>query len=157
MAQNINQFKKAPVVGSLDLSTNPNPALFTCRFVDASATAGTTIVPGEGVKLIDRGANDIPGPPIVDERAADADAIFGVKIYTTEKAASETGEFVQVAGPGAVVYMNAGAAILRGAAVELVLATPGNVITAAASGTPDLGICLDKATAANDVVRILIQ
>ena len=156
MAQNINQFKQTPVVGDLDLQTNPNPALFTCLFEDISATANTTLVPGEGVILVDAGANDpLEGPPLVDERAANTDAIFGVNIYKTEKNASESGDKVQIAGSGAVVYMNAGAAILRGAAVELVLATPGNVITQSTGTT--LGTALDKATAADQVIRVLVS
>lgn len=153
--QNLNQFNQAPVVGDLDLTTNANPFVFTCRFVDVSATAGTTLVPGEGVLLVDLGASDSVGPPIVDERAANTDVIFGVKLYTTELNASETNSRVQIAGSGSVVYMNAGAAINRGAAVELVLATPGNVITQATGTT--LGTCLDKATAADQIVRILID
>lgn len=156
MAQNINQFSQTPVVGDLDLQTNPNPALFTCKFDDISATAGTTLVPGEGTILVDAGANDpLTGPPLVDERAANTDAIFGINIYKTEKNASDDGDLVQIAGSGAVVYMNAGAAVNRGAAVELVLATPGNVITQATGTT--LGTSLDKATAADQVIRILIS
>ena len=154
MAQNMNQFVQTPVVGDLDLQSNPNPAVFTCRFVDASATANTTLVPGEGAVLVDLGASDFAGPPIVDERAANTDAIFGVNIYKTEKNASESNDIVQIAGSGAVVFMNAGAAVNRGAAVEFVLATPGNVITQSTGTT--LGTALDKATAADQIIRVLI-
>lgn len=152
--QNANQFSQTPVVGSLDLQTNSNPAVFTCRFKDASE-GGATLLPGEGVKLVDLGANDFAGPPIVDERAT-TDVIFGVKIFTTKENTAEDGDIVQIAGDGAVIFMNAGAAILRGAEVELVDATPGNVITSAATNRI-LGVCLDKATAANQTVRILIK
>lgn len=153
--QNLNQFGKLPIVGDLDLQTNPNPFIFTCRFVDVSATANTTLSPGEGVLLVDLGANDSQGPPIVDERAANTDAIFGIKTYVTEQNATPTDNRVEIAGSGAVIYMNAGAAINRGAAVELVLATPGNVITQATGTT--LGTSLDKATAADQVIRVLIS
>lgn len=156
MAQNLNQFNQTPVVGDVDLQSNPNPALFTCRFEDVSATAGTTLVPGEGVILADLGANDpLVGPPIVDERAANTDAIFGVNIYKTEKNSAVDGDIVQIAGSGAVVYMNAGAAINRGADVEFVLATPGNVITQSTGTT--LGVALDKATAADQIIRVLVS
>lgn len=154
MAQNMNQFTQTPVVGDIDLATTDRANVFTCRFIDASATAGTTLVPGEGVNLVDLGASDSAGPPIVDERAANTDAIFGINIYKTEKNAAESGDRVQIARAGSVIFMNAGAAIARGASVELVLATPGNVITQSTGTT--LGLCLDKATAANDLVRILI-
>jgi len=155
MSQNMNQFKQTPVVGSLDLQSNPNPSMFTCRFKDASETAGTTMVPGEGAKLIDLDTADFISPPIVDERALVSDPIFGVKVYTTKKNAAVDNDIVQVAGRGAVVFMNAGAAIVRGAEVSLVLATPGNVVTLTAGSR--LGVCLDKATAANQLVRVLID
>lgn len=155
MAQNLNQFKQTAVIGKVDLATNANGSEFTCLFIDASATAGTTLIPGEGVQLVDLGASDIAGVnPIVDERAANTDPIFGVKMYTTEKNASESGERVQIASTDAVIVMNAGAAINRGANVELVLATPGNVITQATGTT--LGVALDKATAADQLIRIRI-
>lgn len=154
MSQNMNQFKQTPVVGSLDLQTNANPAVFTCRFKDVS-DEGATLVPGEGVKLVDLGTSDFISPPIVDERAT-TDVIFGVKIYSTKENTSADGEIVQIAGDGAVLFMNAGAAIARGAKVELVDATPGNVITSAGTNRI-LGTCLDKATAADQIVRILVK
>ena len=154
MSQNMNQFKQTPVVGSVDLQTNANPAMFTCRFKDVSA-GGATLVPGEGVKLVDLGASDFVGPPIVDERAT-TDVIFGVKLFTTKENTAEDGDIVQIAGDGAVVFMNAGAAIVRGAKVELVDATPGNVITSAGTNRI-LGIALDKATAADQVIRVLVK
>ncbi|MDA3823852.1 MAG: DUF2190 family protein [Bacteroidales bacterium] len=153
----MNQFTQSPVVGELDLQTNPNPATFTCLFKDASETADTTLVPGEGAKLVDLGAADIVGiNPIVDERAAVTDPLFGVKVFSTKKNAAVDGEIVQIAGKGAVMFLNSGAAILRGASVSLVLATPGNVITNVATGEL-LGVALDKASAANKVIRVLID
>jgi len=151
---NMNQFKQTPVVGSLDLTVNSSPMVFTCRFKDAS-DEGAELVPGEGVNLVDLGSSDTIGPPIVDERAT-TDVIFGVKIYNTKSNTAEDGDIVQIAGDGAVVFMNAGAAIARGAEVELVDATPGNVITSAGTNRI-LGKALDKASAADDLVRILIK
>ena len=157
MAQNMNQFNQTAVVGELDLQTNPNPATFTCLFKDASATADTTMVPGEGAKLVDLGGSDIAGVnPIVDERGAVTDPLFGVKVFNTKKNASIDGEIVQIAGAGAVMFMNSGAAIVRGADVSLVLATPGNVITNVVTGEL-LGQALDKATAADQIIRVLIK
>ncbi len=152
--QNLNQFKQGSVVGSLDLSTNANPNVFTCRFrYDDSSS--DLLVPGEGVELADLGANDTIGPPIVDERSDNtADPIFGVKIYTTKRNEDPVGAIVQVAGKGSVVVMNSGAAIARGADVELVLATPGNVVTATTGIV--LGKALDKVAAADLPVRVLI-
>ena len=154
--QNMNQFNQTPVVGELDLQTNPNPASFTCLFKDKSETADTTLVPGEGAMLIDLDTDDIVGiNPIVDERPLVSSPIFGVKVFSTKKNAAVDGEIVQIAGEGAVVFMNSGAAILRGAVVQLVLATPGNVVTYA-SGS-ELGVALDKVSAADKIVRVLIR
>lgn len=152
--QNMNQFKQSVAVGELDLQTSPNGAGFTVLVSPSSTTEG--MVPGEGVKLVDLAASDIKGiNPIVDERALDADAIFGVKIFNTKKNSNVAGDIIQVAGKGAVIWMNAGAAIARGASVDLVLATPGNVVTAA--GATVLGVALDKASAADQLIRVLIQ
>lgn len=152
--QNLNQFKQSAVLGTLDLSTNANPDVFTCRF-NYDDGSSDLMIPGEGAKLVDLGANDFVGPPFVDERALDGDPIFGVKIYTTKKNSAEVGEIVQIAGKGAVVFMNSGAAIVRGAKVSLVLATPGNVITTAGGST--LGTALDKVAGADELIRILID
>lgn len=150
--QNMNQFKQTQIVGTLDLSSNINNAI-TCRFRYDDSSADT-LLPGEGVKLVDLGVNDSVGPPIVDERALDADVIFGVKLYTPKKNTSEVGEIVQIARPGDIVNMNSGAAIARGAEVALVLATPGNVITKTTEAV--LGIALDKVAGANEIVRVQI-
>jgi hypothetical protein len=150
----MNQFKQAAAVGEVDLQTNPNPNIFTARFYDVSATALTTLVPGEGTILVDLGASDFGGVPIVDERAADSDTIFGIKTFSTKKNDAESNDIVQVAGSGTVIWMNAGAAIVRGASVALVLATPGNVITRTTETIA--GTALDKATGANQLIRVLV-
>lgn len=154
--QNMNQFAQTPVVGELDLQSNPNPSVFTCLFKDKSETASTTLVPGEGAKLIDLDTDDIVGVnPIVDERALVSDPIFGAKVFSTKKNAAVDGEIVQIAGEGAVMFMNSDAAILRGAKVELVLGTPGNVKTY--SSGSEFGTALDKVGAADKIVRVLIK
>lgn len=150
---NLNQFGISNVVGSIDLQTNGNPAVFTCKL--SPSYAGTAVVPGEGVQLVDLGGSDIAGiNPIVDVRTI-AQPVFGVVLSNTKKNKSVAGDIIQVAGTGAVVWLNAGAAIPRGSSVELVVGTPGNVIVKDTGTT--LGICLDKASAANDLVRILIK
>ena len=156
MAVNMNQFKQTAVVGQVDLDNTPREAMYTCRFKDASDTEGTTLVPGEPVKLVDLGSSDIVGPPIVDEMADDNDGgAFGVNIYNTKDNSAVDGEIVQIAGEGAVVFLNSGAAISRGAKVAAVLATPGNVITATTED--ELGVALDKATGANELIRVRIK
>ena len=155
--QNMNQFNQAPVVGELDLQSNPNPATFTCLFKDKSEGAGTTLVPGEGAMLVDLAGSDIAGsPPIVDERGAVGNPIFGVKVFSTKKNESVDGEIVQVAGEGAVMFLNSEAAIARGDKLSLVLGTPGNVETIDATGEA-VGLALDKASGADELIRVLIK
>jgi len=156
MSQNLNQFKQTAVVGDIDLQTNPNPALFPCLFKDASETADTVVIPGEPVKLVDLGASDIVGPPIVDEMADDNDGgALGVVVYTTKENTHSDGDIVQVAGEGTVIYLEASAAIARGAKVSAVLASPGQVVTTTTED--ELGTALDKASASGDLIRVLIK
>lgn len=150
---NSNQFNMTPVVGQLDLRTNPNPSVFSFRY-NPEATSTDRTVAGEGVKLVDLGASDVNGVPIVDKRTLDADAIAGVRIFKNKKGESEPGDIIEVAGEGAVIYMNSNAAIARGALVSLVIATIGDVITRTTEEI--FGIALDKATAADELIRVKI-
>lgn len=152
MSLNMNQFKQNQIVGQVDLQTNPNPAIYTER-IDPDSS-GADIVSGTGVKLVDGGANDPGGAPLIDERTADSDAIEGVIVQSTQQGKFQPEDVVEVAGKGAVVVMEASAAILRGADVALVLATAGQVVTATTETV--LGTCLDKASASGDLVRVRI-
>jgi len=156
MAQNLNQFTQTPVIGSLDLATNPNPAVFTCRFKDASDSEGTTLKPGEPVKLVDLAGSDIVGPPIVDEMTDINDGgSFGVCLYDTKKNPKVDNDICQIATEGAVVWMEASAAIARGASVSAVLDAPGEVVTATTGDI--LGKALDKAAGDGSMLRVLIK
>lgn len=151
---NQNQFRQTATVGMLDLITNPNPAVMDVKY-DPEATSTLTVVPGEGLKLIDNGATDPKTSlPIVDKRAADSDAIFGVKTFSTKENEDGPDENFSIAMEGAVIFMNAGAAITRGAPVALVQATPGNIVTRTTEEI--FGIALDKAAAADELIRVKI-
>lgn len=153
MSLNSNQFGQTPVVGMLDMRTNPNPAVFNFRY-DPTDTPTNTMVPGEGVKLVDLGGSDVNGVPIVGKRTADADAIMGVRVYNPEKNQKNPGDIMEIAGQGAVVFLEAAAAMNRGTNVALTLATPGRV--QAQTTEEILGITLTKAAALGDLVRVLI-
>lgn len=149
--QNMNQFKQTASVGMLDLQTNPNPAVMTVRH-NSEATSTNTIVPGEGVKLVDLGADDPGGVPFADKRAADSDGIKGVKILNPKQNAVPVGDVFEIAGQGAVIFMEASAAIARDALVALVIATAGQVVTRTTEEV--FGIAIDKAFAAGDLIRV---
>lgn len=149
---NLNQFAMGAEHGMLDLTTNPNPAVMTARF--HAIEGGAHVEPGEGVVLTDLGADDTPGPPIVQQRAAAGEAIMGVVILSTKENLRGDTDLVEIAGFGAVVWMRASAALARGAAVTLTVATPGYV--EAVGGNELFGRLLDKASAADELVRVLI-
>jgi hypothetical protein len=150
---NQNQFKQNAVVGQLDETTGQNNFVMDVRY-NSEATSTNTLEPGEGVKLADLGSNDPGGNPFVDERTADGDAIYGVKIFSTKENLDSPGDVFSVAMEGAIIYMNASAAIARGALVALVRATEGDVVTRTTEEI--LGIALDKASAADDLIRVKI-
>jgi hypothetical protein len=151
VAINMNQFKQGVAIGQLDPSCNASDAVMTLRYNPAGSG---NIIPGEGLKLIDQGASDVGGVPLADKRTADADAIFGVKIFTAKDNTEAPGRTIEVARQGAVIWMQASAAIVRGAKVALVLATPGQVVTLVAQA--QFGVALDKASGANVLIRVLV-
>lgn len=150
MSVNLNQFSITPAVGDLDLAHSTGESVVSVRF-GYEDTAGD-IEAGEGVKLSDLGANDTPGAPIVAIRTTELEPIFGVKIRNTKKAKVTGGNVFEIAKFGAVVRFKAAGALARGAAVTLTLANIGEV-KAVSTKTP-LGVTLDKATTAGDIVRV---
>lgn len=150
MSVNLNQFSITPAVGDLDLAHSTGECVASVRFGYEDTTGD--IEAGEGVMLSDLGANDTPGAPIVAIRTSEIVPIFGVKIRNTKKAKVEGGDVFEIAKFGAVVRFKAAGALSRGAAVTLTLANIGEV-KAVSTKTP-LGVTLDKATTAGDIVRV---
>lgn len=148
-----NQFSPTAYPGQLDLQTNPNPFVLTCRY-DPQDTSTNTLLAGEGVLLKDLAANDAKGLPIVGKRTYNYDLIFGVKVARTKENTTAVGGVVEVAGEGAVVYMQCSGAVLRGARVSLVLASPGQVATLA-SGYQEFGFAIDKGSN-GELIRVRI-
>lgn len=150
MSVNLNQFSIAPAIGDLDLAHSTGESVVSVRFGYEDTTGD--IEAGEGVKLSDLGANDTPGVPVVAIRTTELEPIYGVKIRNTKKAKVEGGDRFEVAVFGAVVRFKAAGAISRGAGVTLTLANIGEV-KAVSTKTP-LGVALDKASAAGDIIRV---
>lgn len=150
MSQNLNQFSIAPAVGDVDLAHSSGESIVSVRNGYESTT--DEIEPGEGVMLADLGANDSPGAPIVTIRATELSKIYGVKIRNTKKAIAEGGDVFEVATFGAVVRFKAAGALARGVPVTLTYATSGEV-KAVSTKTP-LGVTLDKASNAGDIIRV---
>ncbi len=155
---NMNQFAQTRFAGQLDLQSNPNPGVLTCRLNPSSLATyeGSSGVPaGTPVKLIDLGTADNNGVPIVDIAAADSDIIIGVVVSSTKDGIFAPGQIIQVALQGAVMVMSAKTTMNRNQAVVADYSTPGQVIVPA-TGYYIFGVTLDKAVSALDLVRVLI-
>lgn len=146
MAQTTNQFAQTPEVGDIDLAYQGQVM---------TAMIGTSVVgslvAGQFVKMVDVAG----GVPKVQPLAANTDATFGVLVRNLKDATFVANSRVEVAGRNAVIYVTAGAAIARGAKLEVVAATS-KVITNAGTN-PVVGIALDKAAGDNSVIRVLLN
>jgi len=145
MALTSNSFNITPVKGQLTL--DPNFNTLSCQ-IDLSETA--TLVAGQAVLIKDVVSGQIP----VEEIAAITNAIFGFIPLNFKTNEYEAGDQVKVARTGAIMFMEASAAIARGASVEVVIS--GNKVATQSSGTT-IGIALDKAAADGDLIRVEIK
>lgn len=149
MAQNPNQFKQSVEKGQVDLQMS----LGTVMSVQVDAAQVAALVPGQAVTIVDSAG----GIPKVIAAAADTNDIFGFVAYDFRKssfAALEKCEIVFFRG--GVMYMEASAAIARGAQVMPVISGQ-KVATAAGTGKRIIGRALDKAAANGDLIRVLVD
>lgn len=147
MSQVPNQFSQTPVKGQLDLAFNHN----TISCVIKSDYSGAKIPSGTAVKLVDVDSKRIVVEPI----AADTDKVFGFINYNMKDDGYEANDAVEVSGADNVMYMEAGAAIARGAEVMPVV-TGAKVITATVGDKAIAGYALDKAGADEDLIRVVV-
>ena len=144
--QNPNQFGQTVEKGLLDLVIGGN--IIPCRVYSSEATP---LVRGQAVKLHDTAG----GTPIVTAVTADTDKIFGYVPYSQKDISHAAGASLEIAFQGALVYLEASAAIARGAKVMAVVS--GNKVATATAGKSIVGFAFDKAAADGDLVRIYLQ
>ena len=151
---NMNQFKKKDIVGTLDLNAGGLNTAMTVR-IDPDSVA-SDIKPGTGLVLVDGGAND-PGTglPIVDVVTDDATLLSGARIYDLEKGLAQPGDIITISFKGCIQKLEAVGALNRNVAVSLVNATPG--IVKAVGTDAQFGTTLDKAVAAADIIRVIVD
>lgn len=147
MVQNINQFSQTPVQGDVDLGVGAPGAIVTCQVTSDEAVA---LVAGQAVKLVDSAG----GVPKVTALDANTDEVFGFISRNLKDASYPAGARCEVALQGSFMYMTSGAAIARGAKIEVVNSTK-KVITNAGTN-PVSGFAYDKATAADQLIRVYI-
>jgi hypothetical protein len=142
----LNLFNQQTAKGQVDASF---PGMvFTCKVKSDEATP---LVAGQAVKLVDSST----GVPEVTALAADTDETYGFVLRNPKDEDYSADKFVEIASKNSVVYMEAGAAIARGAFVEVSNATK-KVITKAGIN-PVVGYAFDKATEDGDLIRVYIN
>ncbi|AFC22569.1 hypothetical protein phi1422_0049 [Bdellovibrio phage phi1422] len=121
--------------------------------VQIDATEAAELVPGQAVKLVDSAG----GIPKVVKVAADTDEVFGFINYNKRQAKFKAGDVCEISGMrGNVMWMQAASAVARGAKVMVVVA--GNKVDDAAAGAKTIiGWAFDKATAADQLIRVVID
>ena len=147
MAQLQNQFAQTEIKGSMDLRFNP--AVMSAQ-IDSSEVG--TLVPGQAVTLVDSAG----GVPKVIAAAADTADVFGFIVYDIKSTGFVALDKVEIATMrDNVQYMEAGAAVARGAKVMIVVT--GSKVVLATTGKTIVGRALDKATASGDLIRVTID
>ena len=141
-----NQFKMATLAGTKDWGTQ----VMTVEFYDGTST--NVVAPGMFVKLA---ATTIPNVTKVQLGSAATDKYFGCVLTNPLKDSFGVGDKLEVAIGGSVVMCTASAAITAGDSLQYDYAT-GKVSTKSASNTV-VGIALESAASANDLVRVLVQ
>lgn len=152
LTQAMNQFTQAPILGLVDLIPSPN--VIAAQIVSTSTAA---IQNGSAMKLV----SGTGALPLVDAVTGPTDGpIYGVIPYTARKNLYVANDVVQLCLTTSFMFLKSSAAITRGAVVSTVAATTSadpTVATAVTSTDYVLGISIDTATAANQLVRINIK
>ena len=145
--QTPNQFKQSGEKGLLDMKYNPS-----VMSVEIDVTSAGGLLPGQAVKMVDSAG----GIPKVVECADDSDDIFGFIVYDIKSRSFSAYDKCEIVfGVMSVMYMQSSAAIARNAKVMVVLA--GQKVALATSGNTIIGRALDKATAADQLIRVLVM
>jgi hypothetical protein len=159
MTLNVNQFGMSNLPGNLALTTGFNNVI-SCLY-NPTLDEDNTLLPGEAVKLIDLGTSDVRGTaPVVGKRSAATDtSLWGVVVRSSKSSTTKPGNIVDIARNGTVISLVATAPLNRGALVTADFANPGNVIVAnnASADVAVLGVALDKAVTAGDIIRVEIN
>ena len=144
MTVNVNQFAQAAIKGQLakDISKSG----IVAGIVDGAA------YPGQVVKL-GTGAYNKPVP--VFTPASTSEEGFGVIIYNVRMSTLAANDQVEIAFCGGpVIWMESAAAITAGVTVEYANAT--NITVQTYSSGKKIGIALDGASAAGQLVRVIL-
>lgn len=147
---NQNQFALTTTVGSLD-SGNDNT--LTVQFYNADPAA--TIGAGEFVVLSSAAAANAPAVSVVAKGADATGAYFGVVLTNPLKSYWVPGEKMEIGVLGAIVMVEASAAIACGSKLQY---NPTTAQVALKTGSNSIvGVAMENATAAGQLIRAFIQ
>jgi hypothetical protein len=144
--QNLNQFGQGAIKGNVDKSVNPN----TLSVVLDPASNETYLVAGQPVKLVTSTGNGI----IVD-LAATNESIYGIVLANLKTSKFYPGESMEIGCQGTVVYLEASAAISRGALIEYVAS--GVKVKTNAGVNTITGLALDNASGNGQILRVQLS
>jgi hypothetical protein len=145
---NQNQFTITTLKGTLDSGSS-----ITCQY--HSADPADLISAGEFVMLADVAASVAPAVSVVKKGVDRASKYLGMVLTNPLKAAWASGDKLEVAILGTIAMVEAGSALASGARLTYDPASPGVVLGAGPSESV-VGIAMEKATAAGQLVRCLV-
>jgi hypothetical protein len=143
---NSNQFRQTTDVGYVDLQ-NSTENILSCVHL---AGQSTPLVAGQAVKLADNYTH-IPSV----QASTIAETAWGVVVRSLKNKDFPASKPLEIARAGVTMFMQASAAIARGANVQYDPAT--NKVATKASTNGILGQALDKAAADGDIIRVTIN
>jgi len=146
--QNPNQFTQTPILGMPDLRQQPNSFFVTLN----PDSVFTDFQVGTVLKLIAG-----TGPQILVDAAAATDVPYGVIPYNLKKNTFAAGDTVQLFADSSVLYLQASAAVNRGAKVQFLNTGGSPTVATRADSNTVLGIALDQAADTGDVIRVQIK
>lgn len=148
--QNQNQLTPSVVLGQVSMVVNPT--IISVRLNPASTAYFQA---GTAVKYID----GVDGDILVDAVSGATDGpVAGVIIYNARNSKPVKGQMVEIAQAGSFVWLEASAAIARGANVSSAPGVSGTTdpqVTTDTTSTHFItGVAVDKAAAEGDLIRV---
>ena len=157
MSQELNQFSQTPVKGDLDLRVNPN--VVSGRIDSAyDSDANGKIPAGMPLKLKDV----VSGVPVVQPVVNNTDVVFGFAVRNHKDKSFDANDELEIARSECVMYMESGAALAPGAKVQVDpdggagTGKDATAVEALGNSTEEIGFVLDKATGAEELIRVVI-
>lgn len=154
LALNQNQFSMSAIIGQV--TADPQPRTLSCQLDPNSSWTGP-ITAGQAVKLTNTAGTVITVEPC----SADTDVPFGVIAYNLRKSTLVLGDYAEIVSSGGVMLLKSSGAIARGDRVavtnQTVATNDPTIATNTTTGKAIVGVALGKATAADQLIKVLIQ